>query len=101
MIYVPAGAQNLDSHLKLDLAQLVNGSQLVNGVDAPLPSMGDVRNEMAKQRIAIVSGTYEETGMLIGNVATMSNEPKELDPVLDSITKGAIRFPVPRRGQGK
>ena len=101
MVYVPAGAQNLDSHLKLDLAQLVNGSQLVNGFDAPLPSLGDVRNEVAKQRIAIVSGTYEETGMLIGNVATMSNEPKELDPVLDSITKGAIRFPVPRRGQGK
>jgi hypothetical protein len=101
MIYVPAGAQNLDAILKLDLGKLVAGSQLVNGFNSPLPSLGDVRNEVAKQRIAIISGNYQETGMLIGNVATLSNEPKELDPVLDSITKGAIRFPAPSRGQGK
>jgi hypothetical protein len=79
MIYVPSGAQDFGTIVKIDLGRLVEGSQLVNGFDSPLPSMGAVRNEIAKQRIAIISGTYEETGLLIGGVGTFKNDPVPLD----------------------
>jgi hypothetical protein len=79
MIYVPPGAQDFGTIVKIDLGRLVEGSLLVNGFDAPLPRIGDVRNEIAKQRIAIISGTYEETGLLIGGVGTFKNDPVPLD----------------------
>ena len=81
MVYVPAGAQDL-SVIKIDLGKLVGGSQLVNGFANPLPTIGDIRNEIAKQNIAIISGNYEETGLMIGGVATFKTDPKPLDPVL-------------------
>ena len=82
MAYVPPGAQDFRTVVKVDLAKLVEGSQLVNGFSSPLPTLGDVQNEIAKQRIAIISGTYEETGLLVGGVGTFKNDPVPLDPKL-------------------
>lgn len=96
MIYVPAGAQSFGTIVKLDLEKLVNGSQLVNGFDTALPSMGDIRNEISKQRIAIISGTYEVTGLLVGGVGTLKNDNVPLDPKLQEIA-----IPIIRRNQGK
>jgi len=90
-VIVPTGAQDFGPVFKIDLGKLVEGSQLVNGFAAPLPTLGDIRNEIAKQNIAIVSGTYEETGVMIGSVATLANDPKALDPLLE---QGAKSTPV-------
>jgi hypothetical protein len=81
MVMVPPGAQNFGPVAKIDLGKLVEGSQLVNGFEAPLPSLGDIRNEIAKQHIAIISGDYEETGVVIGRVGS-ANDPLPLDPVV-------------------
>ena len=67
--------------MKVDLGKLVEGSQLVNGFATPLPTLGDVRNEISKQRIAIVSGTYEEHGAFIGRVGS-ANDPLPISPLL-------------------
>jgi hypothetical protein len=82
MAIVPPGAQDFRTVVKVDLARLVEGSQLVNGFSSPLPTLGDVQNEIAKQRIAIISGTYEETGLLVGGVGTFKNDPVPLDSKL-------------------
>lgn len=81
MVHVPAGAQSFGALVKIDLAKLVEGSQLVNGFAASLPSMALVRNEIAKQRIAIISGTYDETGVMIGRVSS-ANDPLPISPIL-------------------
>ncbi len=96
MIYVPAGAQSFGAVVKIDLEKLVNNSQLVNGFDTALPSMGDIRNEISKQRIAIISGTYEVTGLLVGGVGTLKNDNVPLDPKLQQIA-----IPIIRRNPGK
>jgi hypothetical protein len=98
MVYVPAGARDFGVTVKIDLARLVEGSQLVQGFNAPLPSLADVRNEISKQKIAIISGTYEETGLLIGGVGTFKSEPKAIDPVVQQIATPII---IVRRPQGK
>jgi hypothetical protein len=81
MIYVPAGAQSFGTIVKVDLGKLVRGSQLVNGFADQLPTLGDVRNEISKQNIAIISGNYEETGLVIGKVGS-ANDPAPLNPIL-------------------
>lgn len=91
IVLVPAGAQDFGRVDKIDLGKLVNGSQLVNGFDTPLPTMGDIRHEIAKQNIAIISGTYEETGVALGNVGTLNNDPQALDPLLQ---QGATTPPL-------
>jgi hypothetical protein len=93
-VLVPPGAQNFGPVAKIDLGKLVEGSQLVNGFEAPLPSLGDIRNEIAKQHIAIISGDYEETGVVIGRVGS-ANDPLPIDPVLvqgNAATKVVINF---------
>ena len=80
MVYIPAGAQDFGAVVKVDLGKLVEGSQLVNGFSTPLPSLGDIRNEIAKQNIAIISGNYEETGMMIGRVGS-ANDPLPISPI--------------------
>jgi hypothetical protein len=60
-----------------------------------LPTIGDIRNEIAKQNIAIISGDYEETGLIIGAVGT-GNDPKQIDPALE---KGSTTATIVR-GQG-
>jgi hypothetical protein len=80
MIFVPAGSQSFGQIVKIDLAKLVEGSQLVNGFESPLPVLGAINNEIAKQRIAIISGDFEETGVLIGSVGT-GNDPLPLSPI--------------------
>ncbi|HWN96908.1 MAG TPA: FecR domain-containing protein [Methylomirabilota bacterium] len=82
MVYVPAGAQDFGTVVKVDLGKLVGGSQLVNGFDSQLPTLGDIRNEIAKQNIAIISGNYEETGLMVGGIGTFKSDPKAIDPVL-------------------
>ncbi len=96
MVYVPAGAQDFGTVVKIDLGKLVEGSQLVNGFNNPLPTIGDIRNEIAKQNIAIISGDYEETGLMIGGVGTLKNEPKSIDPTVDQIAKPIIIVVRPR-----
>jgi hypothetical protein len=81
MVYVPAGAQGFGPIVKVDLEKLVEGSQLVNGFNTPLPTLADVKNEIAKQRIAIISGNYEETGVMIGRVGS-ANDPAPVNPLL-------------------
>lgn len=81
MIYVPAGAQTFGTIVKIDLAKLVQGSQLVNGFESQLPTLGDIHNEIAKQNIAIISGNYEETGVVIGRVGS-ANDPLPINPIL-------------------
>jgi hypothetical protein len=81
MVYVPAGSQTFGPEVKVDLGKLVEGSQLVNGFAAPLPSLGGVRNEISKQRIAIISGNYEEHGAFIGRVGS-ANDPLPISPLL-------------------
>jgi len=98
MVYVPPGAQDFGAVVKIDLARLVEGSQLVNGFANPLPTLGDIHYDIAKQRIALISGTYEETGLLVGGVGTLKNDPKAIDPALQKI---ATPLPVVRRPQGK
>ena len=90
MVYVPAGSQTFGPVVKVDLGKLVEGSQLVNGFTAPLPSLGDVRNEISKQHIAIVSGNYEETGVMIGRVGS-ANDPAPINPLLP---QNAVIAPV-------
>jgi hypothetical protein len=90
MVYVPAGSQTFGPVVKVDLGKLVEGSQLVNGFTAPLPSLGDVRNEISKQRIAIISGNYEETGLMIGRVSS-ANDPAPINPLLP---QNAVVAPV-------
>jgi hypothetical protein len=97
MIFVPAGAADFGVTVKIDLGKLVGGSQLVNGFASPLPSMAAIRNEIAKQNIAIISGNYEEPGMIIGAVGT-ANDSKALDPVLQQI---ATQPPIIIKQQGK
>ena len=80
MVYVPAGSQNFGPIVKVDLGKLVAGSQLVNGFSAPLPSLGEVNNEISKQRIAIISGNFEETGVMIGRVGS-ANDPLPVNPL--------------------
>jgi hypothetical protein len=82
MIYVPPGAQDFGPIVKIDLGKLVAGSQLVNGFTTPLPELGDIRNEVAKQRMAIISGDYQETGLLVGGVGTFKSDPQPLDTQL-------------------
>jgi hypothetical protein len=96
MITVPSGAQSFGTIVKVDLGKLTEGSQLVNGFTDPLPTMGDIRNEIAKQNIAIISGDYEETGLIIGAVGT-GNDPKQIDPALE---KGSTTATIVR-GQGQ
>ena len=86
MVYVAPGAQEFGATVKLDLGKLVEGSQLVNGFDAPLPTLGDIRNEISKQRIAIISGDYQKTGLLVGGVGTFKNDPLPIDPKLNRMT---------------
>jgi hypothetical protein len=86
MAYVPPGAQDFRTVVKIDLGKLVEGSQLVTGFSSPLPTLGEVQNEITKQRIAIISGTYEETGLLIGGVGTFKNDPEPLDSKLRRVT---------------
>lgn len=81
MVYVPAGAQDFGAVVKIDLGRLVKGSQLVNGFAAPLASLRDIHHEIAKQNIAIISGNYEETGLMIGRVGS-ANDPLSIDPIL-------------------
>ena len=81
MVYIPAGAQKFGEVVKIDLGKLVEGSQLVNGFAAPLPSIADIRNEISKQAIAIISGNYEETGVMIGRVGS-ANDPLPINPIL-------------------
>jgi hypothetical protein len=81
MVYVPAGSQTFGPIVKVDLGKLVAGSQLVNGFSTPLPSLGDVNNEISKQRIAIISGNFEETGVMIGRVGS-GNDPLPVNPLL-------------------
>ncbi len=105
MVHIPAGAQDFGATVKFDLAKLIEGSQLVNGFATPLPSLGEIQNEITKQRLAIISGTYEETGLSIGSVATFKNESRAIDPTLHNIAtplieirKGGQDFQVsPRR----
>ena len=73
-----------DAIVKVDLDKLVQGSQLINGFDRPLPTIADVRNEVSKQRLAIISGTYEATGYAIGGVATFKQDPAAIDPAIDA-----------------
>ncbi|HMJ88923.1 MAG TPA: FecR domain-containing protein [Candidatus Acidoferrum sp.] len=80
MVFVPAGAHNFGATVKVDLAKLVAGSQLVNGFQNPLPTLAAIDNEIAKQRIAIISGDFEETGVMIGSVGT-GNDPLPLSPI--------------------
>jgi len=80
MSYIPVGAQDFGAVVKVDLGKLVEGSQLVNGFTTPLPSLGDIRNEIAKQNIAIISGNYEETGLMIGRVGS-ANDPLPISPI--------------------
>ncbi len=95
MITVPAGAQSFGTVVKIDLGKMVAGSQLVNGFADPLPTLGAIRSEVAKQNIAIISGDYEETGLMIGAVGT-GNDPKQIDP---EVEKGSTT-PTIVRGQG-
>jgi hypothetical protein len=81
IVYVPAGAQSFGTIGKIDLGKLVGGSQLVNGFTEPLPTIGDIQNEIAKQNIAIISGNYEETGIVIGRVGS-ANDPLPINPIL-------------------
>ena len=81
MAYVPAGSAKFGAIVKIDLGLLVGGSQLVNGFAAPLPTMSDIRNEIAKQHIAIISGSYEETGVMIGRGGS-PNDPVAINPLL-------------------
>jgi hypothetical protein len=96
MVYVPAGAQDFGGVTKIDLARLVEGSQLVNGFTDLLPTIADIRNEIAKQRIAIISGNYEETGAMLGNVSTM-NDPLPLDPITQQLGQPLPVVIVPKR----
>jgi hypothetical protein len=99
MVIVPPGSQDFGPVVKIDLGKLVDGSQLVNGFQTPLPTMGDIRNEIAKQRIAIISGNYEETGVMLGNVGTFNNDPVPLDPVLQKLATTPpifVRLPKPQ-----
>jgi len=90
MVYVPAGAQDFGAIVKVDLAKLVAGSQLINGFDGALPTIADIRNEISKQRIAIISGTYESTGRAIGGVGTFKQDPSAIDPVNQQIGTPAV-----------
>ena len=81
MVHIPAGAPKFGDVVKVDLGKLVRGSQLVNGFAAPLPTMSDIQNEISKQAIAIISGTYEETGVMIGRVGS-ANDPLPINPIL-------------------
>jgi hypothetical protein len=98
VVFVPAGAQDFAAVYKIDLARLVADSQLVNGFADPLPTLGDIRDEISKQKIALISGTYEETGLLVGGVGTLKNDPKPIDPTLQQIATPTI---VVRRPQGQ
>lgn len=95
MVYVPAGAQDFGAIVKVDLEKLAAGSQLINGFDRPLPTLADVRNEVSKQRLAIISGTYEATGLAIGGVATFKQDPLPIDPVKQQI--GTPVVPIGKR----
>ena len=104
MILVPAGAQTFGSIVKIDLGKLVEGSQLVNGFESRLPTLNDIQNEITKQKIAIISGNYEETGLVIGGVVS-ANDPKQLDPVVQqTVSSPPIVFisrdKPPTGGQG-
>ena len=96
LIFVPAGARNFGAVYKIDLGKLVTGSQLVNGFADPLPTMADIRNEISKQNIAIISGNYEETGRFLGSVGTLKNEPAPLDPITQQLGNPPPVVIVPR-----
>lgn len=81
MVYIPAGAQDFGATVKVDLAKLTAGSQLVNGFATRLPSWNAIQNEIAKQRIAVISGDYEETGLMIGSTGT-ANDPLPISPIV-------------------
>ena len=89
MIIVPAGSQSF-SIVKIDLGKLFEGSQLVNGFATRLPSLSEIRNEIAKQRIAIISGDYQETGLLVRGVGTFKSDPRPIDPQVQDIAAPVI-----------
>src|SRR5204862_7413150 len=97
MVYVPAGAQDFEAIVQVALDQLVQGPQLLNGFDRPLPTIADVRNAASKQRLAIISGTYEATGYAIGGVATFKQDPAAIDPAIQKI--GTPVVPILKRPQ--
>lgn len=110
MVYVPAGAQDFGATVKVDLGKLVAGSQLVNGFQDKLPSLAAIQNEIAKQHIAIISGDFEETGVMIGNVGTandplpispLSQQASTLPPVVVNVNpQGAVRSGTVNLGYG-
>jgi hypothetical protein len=119
MVYVPAGAQDFGATVKVDLAKLIAGSQLVNGFASKLPSWNAIQNEITKQRLAVISGDYEETGLMIGSVGT-ANDPLPTNPILQQsgslppivinpesnqqnpkVNLGYGSYPFTFRGQGK
>ena len=80
MVYVPTGSKEFGTTVKVDLGKLVGGSQLVNGFDNKLPSWNAIQNEITKQGFAIISGDYEETGLMIGSTGT-ANDPLPISPI--------------------
>ena len=99
MVYVPAGAQDFGTVVKIDLGKLVGGSMLVNGFETQLPTIREIRNEIAKQNIAIISGDYQETGLMVGGVGTFKNDPKAIDPKAQQLATPIIIPPQKPRGQ--
>ncbi len=67
---LPGG--DLSPIIDFRLANLVENSRLVNGFENPLPSLDNINHAVSEQEKLVVNGKAIDTGLLIGEVATVS-----------------------------
>lgn len=70
LLYVLPGSRNFGPTLDINLGKMVEGSGLVKGYAATLPSMPKVQAAVSVQASKIEKGQMEDTGMLAGDAAT-------------------------------
>ncbi|MBM3846422.1 MAG: FecR domain-containing protein, partial [Verrucomicrobia bacterium] len=60
----------LSQTFNVDLGRLVDGSALMRGYSAPLPSLAQVSAAVAKQESLKTEGRLQDTGLIVGNKAS-------------------------------
>ncbi len=63
MVYVLPGQGNFSPVLDINLAKLVNGSNLVKGFGHPLPSLALIEAAIQKQEKDLANGRMQDTGV--------------------------------------
>jgi hypothetical protein len=84
LLFVLPGSRSFGPTLNVNLGKMVEGSGLVKGYTAELPSLPKVQAAVSAQQVQISTGKMQDTGLLVGNDAT-----KDTVTVIDPATFAA------------